>query len=134
MGNYIWIILVIFLIAIAAYIKSTRHSEPENNGDERYLIGMGGMYKGQTFPIGNEVIIGRDASKCSIVYPNDEKGVSSVHCKVIKDGEKIAVTDLASRYGTFRDNGEKLSPNTLYYLGPGDGFYVGNPNNTFLVK
>lgn len=134
MQNYIWIILLVFVIAVITYLRSTKSSEEENSGDERYLIGMGGVYHGQTFPIGKEVVIGRNAEKCGIIYPNSAKGVSSVHCKVRVEEERVAVIDLASTYGTFRDNGERLSPNTVYYFDPGDGFWLGDKENTFLVK
>ena len=134
MQNYIWIIVIVFIAAVVAYLKSTKPSEEENVGDEKYLLGVGGVYNGQSFPIGKEVIIGRDSGKCSIIYPNGTKGVSSVHCKVMIENEKVALVDLSSTYGTFRDNGEKLTPNTVYYLGTGDGFYVGSAENTFLIK
>lgn len=134
MQNYIWIILIIFVAAIVAYLKSTKSSEEEHVGDERYLIGVGGIYNGQTFPIGKEIVIGRNSDKCGIIYPNGANGISSVHCKVYLEDEKVALVDLASTYGTFRDNGERLSPNITYYLSAGDGFYVGNSDNTFLIK
>lgn len=134
MQNYIWILVLIFAVAVITYLKSTKTKEEENSGDEKYLIGMGGIYKGQTFPIGKEIVIGRDANKCGIIYPSGTKGVSSVHCKVKIENERVALIDLSSSYGTFRDNGEKLSPNMVYYLGPGDGFYVGDAENVFVVK
>lgn len=134
MQSYMWILVLIFAAAVITYLRSVRTKEEENSGDERYLIGMGGIYKGQTFSIGKEIVIGRNANQCSIIYPNGTKGVSSVHCKVRIEKERVALIDLASSYGTFRDNGERLSPNMIYYLGPGDGFYVGDAENTFLVK
>ncbi len=134
MQNYIWILVLIFVAAVIAYLKSIRNKEEENCGDERYLIGMGGIYGGQTFPIGKEIVIGRDVNQCGIIYPNGSKGVSSVHCKVRIENERVALIDLSSSYGTFRDNGERLSSNMVYYLGPGDGFYVGDAENIFLVK
>ncbi len=134
MQNYIWILVLIFAVAVITYLKSTKTKEEENSGDEKYLIGMGGIYKGQTFPIGKEIVIGRDVNKCGIIYPSGTKGVSSVHCKVKIENERVALIDLSSSYGTFRDNGEKLSPNMVYYLGPGDGFYVGDAENVFVVK
>lgn len=134
MQNYMWILVLVFVAAVITYLRSSRTKDEENNGDERYLIGMGGIYKGQTFPIGKEIVIGRDTQKCGIIYPSGAKGVSSVHCKVKIENERVAVIDLSSSYGTFRDNGERLSPNMVYYLGPGDGFYVGDAENVFLVK
>lgn len=134
MQNYIWILVLIFAAAVIAYLKSIRTKEEDNCGDERYLIGMGGIYDGQTFPIGKGITIGRDVNQCGIIYPNDSKGVSSVHCRVKIENEKVALVDLSSSYGTFRDNGERMSPNIVYYLGPGDGFYVGDSQNVFVVK
>lgn len=134
MQNYIWIILIIFVIAIVGYLKKTKGSEDENTGEERYLIGVGGIYDGQVFSIGKGIVIGRDSERCGIIYPGGTKGVSAVHCKVMVEDDRTGLVDLASTYGTFRDNGEKLSPNVVYYLRPGDGFYIGNADNTFLLK
>lgn len=135
MQSYIWIVLIIFAGAVIVYLKSTKSQEEELNGDERYLLGVGGIYNGQTFTIGKEVVIGRDAGQCSIIYPDGTRGVSSVHCKVkVENDGRAALIDLNSTYGTFRDNGERLSPDTIYYLGVGDGFYVGDAENTFLLK
>lgn len=137
MQTYIGIALIIFVAAVIAYLRSTKESEEsaEDSGrDRRYLIAMGGMYRGQSFPIGREIVIGRDAAKCGIIYPNTAKGVSSVHCKVMMEEERVALLDLGSTYGTFRDNGDKLSPNIKYYLEPGDGFYLGDAENTFVLK
>lgn len=134
MQNYIWIVLVIFVIAIVGYLKSMKSSEEENAEDDRYLIGMGGIYDGQTFNIGKEIVIGRDPDKCSIIYPDGAKGISSVHCKIMAEHGKVCLIDLASTYGTFRDSGEKLVPNMVYTLEVGDGFYIGDAENTFLFK
>lgn len=134
MQNYIWIVLIIFVIAIVTYLKSTKPHEEESEGDERFLMGMGGIYQGKTFPIGKEVVIGRDSNHCTIIYPNGAKGISSVHCKVRVENDKVALVDLASTYGTFRDNGEKLLPDTVYYLETGDGFYIGERENTFFIQ
>ena len=135
MQSYIWIALIVFAGAVIAYLKSAKPKEEESDGDERNLIGMGGIYNGQIFPIGREVVIGRDIGRCGIIYPEGTRGISSVHCtvRVERDG-RVALIDMGSTYGTFRDNGEKLSPGTVYYLGAGDGLYVGDTENTFLLK
>lgn len=134
MQNYIWIVLVIFVIAIVGYLKSIRLPEEENTEDARYLLGIGGIYNGQTFTIGKEIVIGRNPDKCSIIYPDETKGISSIHCKIMVENGKVSLIDLASTYGTFRDNGEKLVPQVVYAMEVGDGFYIGNVENTFLIK
>ncbi len=65
------------------------------------LACIGGALQGMTFPISSRVVIGRDPKHCSIIYPKDAHGISSVHCAAepTADGQ-IILTDLGSTYGT----------------------------------
>lgn len=99
------------------------------------LYGVGGAMAGSIFDLDTDtIIIGRDTRQCAIVYPDNEPGVSSIHCQVKVFDKYVEVTDLGSKYGTFLDNGVRLKKNNVYKLGNGDSFYVGDKKNKYMVK
>lgn len=99
------------------------------------LYGVGGTMAGSIFTLDKEtIIIGRDIRQCSIVYPDNEPGVSSIHCQIKVFDNYVEVTDLGSKYGTFLDNGVRFKKNNVYRLNNGDSFYVGDKKNKYIVK
>ncbi|MDO4513536.1 MAG: FHA domain-containing protein [Lachnospiraceae bacterium] len=99
------------------------------------LYGVGGVMAGSIFPLEEAAtLIGRDPSKCSIVYPADEPGISTVHCQVIPRGNYLEVMDMGSSYGTFLENGIRMQKNESYQLSNGDRFYLGDRKNKYIVK
>lgn len=133
MQNLLWIAVAVFVIAMISYLMNSRQKYEEKE-DTISIIGTNGIYKGKTIPVMDEIVIGRDAEKCSVVYPNDAAGVSSVHCRLRAEENKVELTDEASTYGTYRENGERLAPGKSYYLEAGESFYIGDRKNTFLIK
>lgn len=99
-----------------------------------YLVGSGGIFAESVIPVENEVIVGRDPKVCQLVYPGTNREVSGVHCKIQNSNGMITITDLGSTNGTFLKSGEKLSPNTPYTLQGGQGFYLGNRDNIFVIR
>jgi len=100
-----------------------------------YLYGVGGTYAGSIFQLAQEItIIGRDSSRCAILYTNNEPGISSVHCQLQPVGNCVEITDLGSKYGTFMENGIKLDKHVPYTLENGACFYLGDKKNKFIVK
>ncbi len=99
------------------------------------LMGVGGYFGGKALHVGEKALVfGRDASRCNMVYPNGTKGVSGLHCKVEKKDGRLYVTDLGSTYGTFMQNGLRLTSNIPQELKIGDAFYLADPANTFEVR
>lgn len=99
------------------------------------LYGVGGTMAGSIFDLDTDtIIIGRDTRQCAIVYPDNEPGVSSIHCQIKVFDKYIEVTDLGSKYGTFSDNGVRFKRNNVYKLVNGDSFYVGDRKNKYIVK
>lgn len=98
------------------------------------LACIGGALQGMTFPISSRVVIGRDPKRCSIIYPKDAKGISSVHCAAepTADGQ-IILTDLGSTYGTMA-GGQQLTAGKGVTLHPGDAFTLGGSENVFEVR
>ena len=98
------------------------------------LACIGGALQGMTFPISSRVVIGRDPKRCSIIYPKDAHGISSVHCAAepTADGQ-IILTDLGSTYGTMA-GGQQLTAGKGVTLHPGDAFTLGGKENVFEVR
>lgn len=96
------------------------------------LRGVSGVYKGRRFFIRNRIRIGRDPSKNELVYPSTTKGVSSTHCEITIRGSQIYLSDLGSSYGTFL-KGVRISANQEVPLREGDSFYLGQPQESFMV-
>lgn len=98
------------------------------------LACIGGALQGMTFPISSRVVIGRDPKHCSIIYPKDAHGISSVHCAAepTADGQ-IILTDLGSTYGTMA-GGQQLTAGKGVTLHPGDAFTLGGKENVFEVR
>lgn len=99
-----------------------------------YLVGTCGAHSGQEILIENEIVIGRDASLCQLVYPAQEKGVSGVHCKIQSVNGNIQLQDMGSTNGTYLDTGVRLSPYTPYTIEPGHGFYLGDRGNAYVIR
>lgn len=98
------------------------------------LACIGGALQGMMFPISSRVVIGRDPKHCSIIYPKDAHGISSVHCAAepTADGQ-IILTDLGSTYGTMA-GGQQLTAGKGVTLHPGDAFTLGGKENVFEVR
>jgi hypothetical protein len=64
----------------------------------RVAVVEGDTHKGKTFPIGDELIIGR-AEKCHIKL--DDKYVSQVHARIFSRGESCMAEDMGSTNGTY---------------------------------
>lgn len=93
-----------------------------------------GALRGASFPIRGRVVIGRDPSRCVIVYPRDEKGVSAVHCAVepVAD-DAVLVTDLGSSYGTLAGS-KPLTSGMSARVRAGERIVLGGSGNEFQVR
>lgn len=99
------------------------------------LYGVGGTMAGSIFDLDTEtILIGRDVRQCAIVYPDNEPGISSVHCQIKVYDKYIEITDLGSKYGTFSSQGVRYQRNNSYRLGNGESFYLGDKKNKYIVK
>lgn len=96
------------------------------------LIGMGGYFDRKKIVQQDQIIIGRHPQRCTLVYPENEPGISAVHCRVQKKADGVYLTDLGSSHGTFV-NGEKLNPNASFRLQQGDTFWLADHKNAFFM-
>ncbi len=111
--------------------QSIMNTKAINLASKAYIRGLNGYFAGQSFDIGNKLVIGRDSSRCTVVFPLDTAGVSGIHCEITFDGSTIYLNDLGSSYGTFLSSGTKLNPNTPIKISNTDKFYLGDEGNTF---
>ncbi len=138
------IFLIVFVVSTIFYVQSEKQriaagGEEFPNvlflGGESglFLKGIGGTYHDVRIPLEGKIVFGRDASRCHVIYPDQEGGISRVHCCVENKNGQIILTDMGSSYGTFLEDGTRISsdmPCLLYYS---DGFYLSSPKNTFRV-
>ncbi|MFR5876181.1 MAG: trypsin-like peptidase domain-containing protein [Eubacterium sp.] len=106
---------------------------PSNN-KQFYLIGLTGIFAGKKFSIDERIVIGRDKSRCNIVYPESHPGISGVHCEISKVGATLTIKDCSSTYGTFLIDGTKLTANVPVVIKNGDKFMVADKENIFEIK
>ncbi len=105
-------------------------------GGSPVLRGVSGKYAGEKFDLaGKKITIGRDAQRCNLVFGADVPGISAAHCSLyFEPGQGLFfLEDLGSSYGTFLGNDSKVSPNVPVRLNPGEGFYLANAANKFIV-
>ena len=153
---YVYAIIVAAIAAVAAVIvvmlrKRTataggpKGKNPRKEADgtapktaqtqARILVGVAGPLANQRFTLkaGEKLVIGRDAKRCKVVFPNGTEGVSNVHCVISFDGQKATITDMNSTYGTFVDK-KKLAPNTATHLHRGLSVDIGTEKNRFTLQ
>lgn len=105
-----------------------------SDGTANSLVGVGGEHAGLVIPINEPIVFGRDKNRCNMMFPSTAQGISSLHCQVSKINGKIEVTDLGSTYGTFLDNGTKLTPHVPQQLMPGQGFYLADRKYSYRIQ
>jgi S1-C subfamily serine protease len=118
-------------VAVVAGSAQAAPVIPAQPSVKAYIRATGGQFAGRNFDVKNRVIIGRDASKCTIAFPVDSAGISGVHCEIYLESATAYLRDLDSSYGTFLANGTKLPAKAPQRLNNGDRFYVADTENTF---
>lgn len=95
---------------------------------------LSGSCAGYQIPVngGEEILIGKDPSQCSVVIDRKYTKVSRKHCGVRYDSMQgiYLVTDYSTN-GTRIVGGEKLMPNSTSYLERGTSINLAGTENTF---
>ena len=90
------------------------------------LTGVSGIYVGQEFHLDEDIIFGRNPSRCNIVYPKESIGISEIHCQICMNVNGFrTIIDCDSSYGTFL-NGVRLYPGRPAVLQSGSKIQLGN--------
>lgn len=99
------------------------------------ITGRQGHFSFAQFTITTEeIVIGRDASACRIVYPTDTPQISRRHCSLREENGVLYLRDLGSTYGTFLTDGTRLAPLRDYPLTEGTGFCLGSQAERFSAE
>ena len=113
---------------------NTIPAEPMPVENKYYLMCTAGPLAGKKFGISNRAVIGRDRSRCNVVFPINQPGVSGKHCEIRVSGGTMTLCDCGSSYGTFLSDGTKLTPNEPVIIRSGSSFWLGSKDNAFTVK
>lgn len=100
---------------------------------ESVIRGVMGPHLNLEIPISGEVLFGRNASTCNVVFPSTEKMISGLHCKVYEQNGQVYLVDLGSTNGTFLSNGMRLTPNCPQAINNSEGFYLGSSQNSYIL-
>ena len=104
------------------------------SGSIAVVTGVEGACKGQSFVVKDKLIFGRDPKRCNVILPLDAEGVSGLHCQITTGSAGVKLKDLGSTYGTFVQDGLKISQNTEVELSDGDTFCLGSEKTKFSIS
>ncbi len=128
------VIIGIVLLAAIMAVTFVLINKKVNNlkFKNKYIRIADGALKGQFYKFDGKLSIGRDSSKCKVLYPMNEPGISGVHCTIqMHDGDCYLV-DNFSKYGTFLEDGTKVASSTPHKIeNEHFAFYVSEPKNRF---
>lgn len=140
--KYIVLIILAWLLLFYIMKKSIRQMVSIDemyhnaaNSAEAVIQGVSGLLNGKTYMLtaGTPLIFGRRTEKCNVLFKNETKGISSIHCKIKWYNGKVLIKDLGSTYGTWLNEGTRLEPNKYYELPDQGVFYLGSKENMFFM-
>ncbi len=117
----------------ASQAASPQPTEADPNDSGLRIQGISGVYANRRFSITGVVKLGRDPQANHLSYPAGTKGISRIHCEVYAVNGQVYLRDLGSTYGTFTGDGRKLMASQPMALAVGDKFYLGSPEQMFVV-
>lgn len=94
---------------------------------------LGGLLTQQIFKSKDRIVIGRDPKYCNILYNNNTRGISSIHCEIKRTSSGLIIVDKGSKCGTYLANGTKLNISEPVSIKHGDRFYLAEPENMFVI-
>lgn len=97
------------------------------------IKGLSGQYANMDFNSDEGIVFGRSIDSCNVIFADETKGISRIHCRIDNTPQGPTITDLGSSYGTFV-NGVRIQPQVPVKLNPGDTFYMGDRENMFSVS
>ncbi len=97
------------------------------------LICVSGQYQGAELPLDALITMGRDSAACDLIFDNETKGVSKVHCKLLVRDGSLFLMDMGSSYGTIVNNSKQLIARDEVELRIGDRFRIGKQEE-FIIQ
>ena len=140
--KYIVLIILAWLLLFYIMKKSIRQMVSVDemyhnaaNSADAVIQGVSGLLNGKTYMLtaGTPLIFGRRTEKCNVLFKNETKGISSLHCEIKWYNGKVLIKDLGSTYGTWLNEGTRLEPNKYYELPDQGVFYLGSKENMFFM-
>ena len=124
--------LLLFIAIIATALIVGNKKENNLKFTDKYIRCIGGTLKGNVYKFEGKLVIGRNNSKCNIVYPADEPRISDIHCTVQMVDDACYLVDNFSEYGTFLEDGTKIVSSLPYKIETNRiVFYLAEQKNRF---
>jgi len=112
---------------------SVQVTGPVNRVPSAFMLqGESGALTGRRFPVNGHVMVGR-GTECGVRFPGETGGVSRQHCELAANGGNLYIRDLGSTYGTFINGNNRIAPNQVVTLRPGDRIYIGSSSEMLRV-
>lgn len=112
---------------------SVQVTGPVNRVPSAFMLqGESGALTGRRFPVNGHVMVGR-GTECGVRFPGETGGVSRQHCELAANGGTLYIRDLGSTYGTFINGNNRIAPNQVVTLRPGDRIYIGSSSEMLRV-
>ncbi|MDD6157637.1 MAG: FHA domain-containing protein [Lachnospiraceae bacterium] len=108
--------------------------ELEKEEQEWYLEEVAGPHGCVALKCDRPIIFGRNIRNCNMVFPEDARGISRIHCEVVPQKDGLLLKDLNSSYGTFLADGTRVREGSPVLLQKGDMFYLASREVLFKVK
>lgn len=106
---------------------------PQFASTNRKLVGISGEYEGARFPLDEPLILGRMRNSCNVIFSEEAKGVSRVHCKIGVENGQVYVEDLGSSHGVKVNGSRQLSAHQRTNLDIGNVIMIGR-YETFKIE
>lgn len=110
-------------------------AQPAAGENTIVIRGVSGVFKGKEIKSPNPIVFGRDARRCTVVFPADTAGVSSLHCELRpgKDGTATLI-DRGSSFGTVVGGVRRVPVGQEVTLSPGTIISLGSEQQRFVVN
>lgn len=120
--------------AAAAQAQPAAAAQPAA-GAEIVIRGVSGVFKGKEIKSRTPIILGRDARRCTVVFPADTAGVSSLHCELRPgEGGSVILIDRGSSFGTVVGGVRRVPIGQETVLTPGTVISLGSEQQRFVVN
>lgn len=138
-GLVVLVIVIVLGILLYNYVKKSKRGQEKQPyaaalAGAFSLMGISGIHAGAVFPLDEPLVFGRDTNSCNLIFAGDTQGISGVHCRISPVAGGVELMDMGSSYGTFLQNGTRLTPHTPYILQRGDGFYLADRQYSYRIQ
>lgn len=125
-----------FIVCVGNHTSQFKNDNTQGKeSGQPVMVGISGVFEGARIALskGEVVIIGRDASQCSLIIPSES--ISRKHCEVSFDyvTGQYRVVDYSVN-GTFINDKRRLMKNQPQFVRRGEVLSVGDEKNSFRLE